>query len=94
MEGMKEDERMYLKKNSFGVTCNECKKMVSLKLYKCLFCKGMELCEECYMGWKHPEHDKWLSKDSITKKWGIAGSRSGFDYNRYKQVFKAICELQ
>lgn len=52
-----------------------------VKLFKCLVCDKTILCSECYFGWKHQNHDKFIGKLSKRADWEVT-ARSQFNINK------------
>ena len=79
---MKEEEVFFIKYHqSFEVNCFECKEEILKKIFKCLLCEETYLCENCYSGWKHKSHDKFIGKLTKKSDWTVT-KRSEFNMEK------------
>jgi len=69
-----------------GHKCGACKnttqKFIKGKLLHCVYCENFELCEKCFSGFEHYEHNRYLMKDNINDEWRPAPNREQIVWNQ------------
>ena len=58
-----------------GHKCSSCKKVIKGRLFHCVYCENLEICEKCFFGFEHYIHDRFLVKENVADTWKIARSR-------------------
>ena len=60
-----------------GHKCIRCNngKNIKGKLFHCVYCENVELCERCFLGYEHFEHERFLVKENVKAEWFPATDR-------------------
>jgi len=69
-----------------GHKCGTCKgnkqKYIKGRLFHCIHCDSFEICEACFLGFEHYEHNRYLIKETIDDEWRPAPNREKVVWNQ------------